>query len=42
VHPNTVRQRLAKFEDITQRSLRDTEAIVEIWWALQRRHINEA
>jgi hypothetical protein len=42
VHPNTVRQRLARFEDTTQRSLRDTEAIVEIWWALQRRHLSGA
>jgi sugar diacid utilization regulator len=39
VHSNTVRQRLAKFEDITQRSLRDTEVVVELWWALQRRHV---
>jgi hypothetical protein len=40
VHANTVRQRLAKFEDLTQRSLRDTEAVVELWWALQRRHLS--
>lgn len=39
VHSNTVRQRLAKFEDVTQRSMRDTEVVVELWWALQRRHI---
>jgi DNA-binding PucR family transcriptional regulator len=42
VHPNTVRQRLAKFEDVTQRSLRDTEVVVEVWWALQRRHFSGA
>jgi hypothetical protein len=41
VHANTVRQRLAKFEDVTQRSLRDTEAVVEVWWALQRRHMSD-
>jgi hypothetical protein len=40
LHSNTVRQRLAKFEDLTQRSLRDTEAVVELWWALQRRHMS--
>jgi hypothetical protein len=37
VHPNTVRQRLERFEEATGRSLRETEAIVEVWWALQRR-----
>jgi DNA-binding PucR family transcriptional regulator len=42
VHPNTVRQRLAKFEDVSQRSLRDTETVVEVWWALQRRHFGGA
>ncbi|MFF0144061.1 PucR-like helix-turn-helix protein [Amycolatopsis sulphurea] len=39
IHPNTVRQRLGRFETTTQRSLRDTEAVVELWWALQRRHL---
>ncbi|RJQ81924.1 PucR family transcriptional regulator [Amycolatopsis panacis] len=39
IHPNTVRQRLGRFENTTQRSLRDTEAVVELWWALQRRHL---
>lgn len=39
VHPNTVRHRLGRFEEIIQRSPRITEAIVEIWWALQRRRI---
>ena len=42
IHQNTVRQRLARFEELTQRSLRDTEAVVEIWWALQRRHVTGA
>jgi hypothetical protein len=41
LHSNTVRQRLAKFEDLTQRSLRDTEAVVELWWALQRLHMTD-
>jgi hypothetical protein len=40
VHPNTVRQRLDRFEEATGRSLRETETIVEVWWALQRRHFS--
>lgn len=39
VHPNTIRQRLARFEEVTGRSLRETETVVEVWWALQRRHL---
>jgi hypothetical protein len=39
VHPNTVRQRLERFEEITGRSLRETETLVELWWALQRRRL---
>lgn len=34
VHPNTVRYRLARFESITGCSLHNSDAIVEIWWAL--------
>jgi hypothetical protein len=39
VHVNTVRHRLSRFEDATGRSLRETEALVEVWWALQRRQL---
>lgn len=39
VHPNTVRQRLERFEEATGRSLRETETITEAWWALQRRRL---
>jgi DNA-binding PucR family transcriptional regulator len=39
VHPNTVRQRLERFEQITGRSLRETETIVELYWALEHRRI---
>lgn len=35
VHQNTVRYRLARFEELTGRSLRDTEALFEVWWALE-------
>jgi hypothetical protein len=40
VHPNTVRHRLERFEEITGRSLRETETLVELWWALQRRRLD--
>lgn len=36
VHVNTVRHRLQRFEALTGRRLRDTEALVEVWWALTR------
>jgi hypothetical protein len=39
VHPNTVRHRLERFEEITGRSLLETETVVELWWALQRRRL---
>jgi hypothetical protein len=40
VHPNTVRQRLDRFEEPTGRSLRETETVVEVWRALQRRRLS--
>jgi DNA-binding PucR family transcriptional regulator len=40
VHVNTVRHRLNRFEEATGRSLRETEALVEVWWALQRQHLS--
>jgi hypothetical protein len=40
VHPNTVRQRLDRFEEATGHSLRETETVVEVWWALQRRRLS--
>jgi hypothetical protein len=39
VHVNTVRHRVSRFEDATGRSLRETEALVEVWWALQRQQL---
>jgi PucR C-terminal helix-turn-helix domain len=39
VHRNTVRHRLERFEETTGRSLRETETLVELWWALQRRRL---
>ncbi|MEZ0365453.1 PucR family transcriptional regulator [Mycobacterium sp. pUA109] len=35
VHQNTVRYRLARFEELTGASLRDTEVLIELWWALE-------
>jgi putative transposase len=34
VHPNTLRHRLARFEETTGASLRDLEDLAGIWWAL--------
>jgi hypothetical protein len=42
VHPNTVRHRLARFEEATGRSLRATETLVEVWWAIERHRLNGA
>jgi hypothetical protein len=35
VHPNTLRYRIARFEELTETSLRDTSVALEVWWALQ-------
>ena len=40
VHPNTVRQRLDRFEEATGRSLRETETVVEVWWAVHWRRLS--
>jgi hypothetical protein len=39
VHSNTVRQRLERFEQTTGQSLRETETLVELYWALEHRRI---
>jgi DNA-binding PucR family transcriptional regulator len=36
VHPNTLRYRLRRFEEMTNASLRRTEDLFETWWALER------
>jgi hypothetical protein len=36
VHVNTVKYRLARFEELTGATLRDPEVLVEAWWAVQR------
>ena len=35
VHSNTLRYRLEKYTSITGADLTDTEAIIEVWWALE-------
>lgn len=35
VHQNTVRYRIARFEELTGASLGDTEVLLEVWWALE-------
>jgi len=39
VHPNTLRHRIARFEQLTGANLRRTEDVVEVWWALERAHV---
>lgn len=36
LHSNTVRNRIARFEDRTGANLRDVGTAMEVWWALQR------
>jgi DNA-binding PucR family transcriptional regulator len=35
VHPNTVRYRISRFEELAGASLRDVSVAGEVWWALQ-------
>jgi DNA-binding PucR family transcriptional regulator len=39
VHPNTLRHRLRRFEEVTGATLRDPRHLVELWWALERRRL---
>ncbi len=36
VHPNTLRHRLRRFEEVTRTSLRDPRVLAELWWVLER------
>jgi hypothetical protein len=36
VHPNTLRYRLSRFEQLTGANLHDIAVVAEVWWALQR------
>ena len=41
VHPNTLRYRIARFEELTGANVRDPATAFEVWWALQRAHVRE-
>lgn len=42
LHPNTLRNRIGKFEELTGARLRDPTVAIEVWWALQRVDLNPA
>jgi DNA-binding PucR family transcriptional regulator len=42
VHPNTIRYRLARFGALTGADLSSTDALVEVWWALEYASIRTA
>lgn len=37
VHPNTLRYRLHRFQEMTGANFEDPRTLVEVWWALERR-----
>jgi PucR-like helix-turn-helix protein len=40
IHPNTLRHRIDRFQQITGADLRRTEDLIEVWWALERRRVS--
>lgn len=42
IHPNTLRYRLNKFQEITGADLWSTDTLVEVWWALHRLQLSAA
>ncbi len=40
LHPNTLRNRISRFEELTGANLRDPTVAIEVWWALQRAALN--
>lgn len=42
LHPNTLRNRIGKFEELTGARLRDPAVAIEVWWALRRVDLNPA
>jgi DNA-binding PucR family transcriptional regulator len=40
VHPNTLRHRLDRIQQLTGADLRSTEDLLELWWALERRAVD--
>jgi PucR C-terminal helix-turn-helix domain len=41
VHPNTLRHRLRRFEEATAADLRRASDVIELWWALERRRLED-
>jgi len=41
-HVNTVRHRLVRFDEITGRSMRGVDTLIEVWWALQAVRLRSA
>jgi hypothetical protein len=39
IHPNTLRHRIDRFQQVTGADLRRTEDVIEVWWALERRRV---
>jgi hypothetical protein len=39
VHPNTVRHRVKRFEELTGASIGEHQTAIELWWALQSRQL---
>ncbi|MDQ3934989.1 MAG: helix-turn-helix domain-containing protein [Actinomycetota bacterium] len=42
VHPNTLRHRIDRFQQLTGANLRRTEDVLELWWALERRALTQS
>ena len=40
VHPNTLRHRLDRFQEVTGADLKRTQDLLELWWALERRRLS--
>jgi DNA-binding PucR family transcriptional regulator len=40
IHPNTLRHRIDRFQQLTGADLRRTEDVIEVWWALERRKVS--
>ena len=42
LHPNTLRYRLRRFEELTRCDLKDPDRRMEVWWALERARLDAA
>jgi PucR C-terminal helix-turn-helix domain len=42
IHPNTLRHRIDRFQQLTGADLHRTEDVIEVWWALERRRASPA